>query len=232
VLSAYESYEFHRAYQLLHNFCVVEMGGFYLDIIKDRLYTTGADSHPRRSAQTAMYHISEAMVRLLAPVLTFTAEEIWVLLPGKREPSVFYDQFYSVPKSTARTIDWPSLIAVREGVSKALEDQRAAGTLGAGLEAEVTVYADGALKAALESVGKELRFVFITSGARVANVADRPAGARQCDGFWVSVAASGAEKCERCWHRRPDVGAVAGHETICGRCADNVEGAGEVRRYA
>jgi isoleucyl-tRNA synthetase len=113
-----------------------------------------------------------------------------------------------------------------------LEDQRAAGTLGAGLEADVTVYADGALKAALESVGEELRFVFITSGASVANAADRPAGAKQCDGFWVSVAASSAEKCVRCWHRRPDVGVIAGHETICGRCADNVDGAGEVRRYA
>ena len=232
VLSAYDSYEFHRAYQLLHNFCVVELGGFYLDIIKDRLYTTGADSHPRRSAQTAMYHISEAMVRLLAPVLSFTAEEIWVLLPGSREASVFYDQFYSVPKTSERKIDWVSLITVREGVSKALEDQRAAGTLGAGLEANVTVYADGALKAALESVGEELRFVFITSGARVANAADRPAGAKQCDGFWVSVAASTADKCARCWHRRADVGATAGHATICGRCADNVDGAGEVRRYA
>jgi len=232
VLSAYESYEFHRAYQLLHNFCVVEMGGFYLDIIKDRLYTTGVDSHPRRSAQTAMYHISEAMVRLLAPILSFTAEEIWVLLPGKREVSVFYDQFYSVPKSADRNIDWMRLINVREGVSKALEDQRAAGTLGAGLEADVTVYADDALKVVLESVGEELRFVFITSGASVANVADRPSAAKQCDGFWVSVAASGDSKCERCWHRRPDVGSIAGHETICGRCVDNVDGAGEVRRYA
>lgn len=179
-----------------------------------------------------MYHISEAMVRLLAPILSFTAEEIWVLLPGKREVSVFYDQFYSVPKSADRNIDWMRLINVREGVSKALEDQRAAGTLGAGLEADVTVYADDALKVVLESVGEELRFVFITSGASVANVADRPSAAKQCDGFWVSVAASGDSKCERCWHRRPDVGSIAGHETICGRCVDNVDGAGEVRRYA
>ncbi len=232
VLSAYESYEFHRAYQLLHNFCVVELGGFYLDILKDRLYTTGADSHPRRSAQTAMYHISEAMVRLMAPILSFTAEEIWELLPGEREASVFYELFYELPEGARSDLDWASMIQVREGVAKALEEQRAAGTIGAGLEAEVTVYTDGALKAALESVGDELRFVFITSEAAVADAVSRPVDAKQFDGFAVAVAASPAPKCERCWHRRADVGTIEGHETICGRCVENVDGDGEVRRYA
>ena len=232
VLSAYEAYEFHRAYQLLHNFCVVELGGFYLDIIKDRVYTTGADSHPRRSAQSAMYHISEAMVRLLAPILSFTAEEIWVLLPGQREASVFFDQFYNIPVVAEQNIDWSSLIIVRECVSKALEDQRAAGTLGSGLEADVTVYADGAIKAALESVAEELRFVFITSEARVVDAEQKPSDAKEFDGFSVSVTSSNNDKCSRCWHRRPDVGSIAGHASICGRCADNVDGSGEVRRYA
>ncbi len=232
VLAAYETYEFHRAYQLLHNFCVVELGGFYLDVLKDRLYTTGADSHPRRSAQSAMYYISESMVRLMAPILSFTAEEIWDLLPGDREASVFYDQFYAVPQPAMLSVDWDSLIKAREGVSKALEEQRAAGVIGSGLEAEITLYADGDMKAALESLGEELRFVFITSEAYVADVAAKPADAKECEDFWVSVVPSANEKCVRCWHRRPDVGSVSGHEEVCGRCADNVDGAGEVRLYA
>ncbi|MDG1462510.1 MAG: class I tRNA ligase family protein, partial [Gammaproteobacteria bacterium] len=232
VVSAFETYEFHRAYQLLHNFCVVELGGFYLDVLKDRLYTTGADSHPRRSAQSAMYYISEAMVRLMAPILSFTAEEIWDLLPGDREASVFYDQFYDVPEPAVLDIDWDNLVKAREGVSKALEDQRKAGLIGSGLEAEITLYAEGEMKAALESLGEELRFVFITSEASVADVLEKPADAKECEGFWVSVAPSKNEKCVRCWHRRADVGSVSGHEKICGRCADNIDGPGEVRLYA
>jgi len=232
VLSAFETYEFHRAYQLLHNFCIVDMGGFYLDILKDRLYTTGADSHPRRSAQTAMYHISEAMVRWLAPILSFTAEEIWVLLPGEREASVFYDEFYTLPATGKLTENWPEIIRVREGVSKALEDQRAAGTIGSALEAEVVIYADKDLHAILEALGEELRFVLITSAAEVRPAAEKPDDAKQVDDFWVSVATSEYEKCTRCWHRREDVGSVAGHAEICGRCADNIDGDGEERRYA
>jgi len=232
VLSAYESYEFHRAYQLLHNFCIVDMGGFYLDILKDRLYTTGTDSHPRRSAQTAMYYISEAMVRLLAPILSFTAEEIWELLPGKREPSVFFDAFFDLPKPGALQVDWPAVIRVREGVSKALEDQRTAGNIGSALEAEVIVYADDELHATLASLGEELRFVFITSEAQVQPVSAKPKTAKQVDDYWVSVSSSEHEKCIRCWHRREDVGQVEGHPEICGRCADNVDGDGEQRSYA
>ena len=232
VLSSYESYEFHRAYQLLHNFCVVDMGGFYLDILKDRLYTTGADSHPRRSAQTAMYLISEAMVRLMAPILSFTAEEIWPLLPGDRDDSVFFDEFYELPVPAAAQINWSSVISVREGVSKALEDQRANGAIGSGLEANVTIYAEDDLKATLEALGDELRFVFITSEAQVKPISEKSKDAKQVDNFWVGVTANENEKCVRCWHRREDVGSVAGHEEVCGRCADNVDGSGEQRHYA
>ena len=145
---------------------------------------------------------------------------------------MFFDQFYNIPVVAEQNIDWSSLIIVREGVSKALEDQRAAGTLGSGLEADVTVYADGAIKAALESVAEELRFVFITSEARVVDAEQKPSDAKEFDGFSVSVTSSNNDKCSRCWHRRPDVGSIAGHESICGRCADNVDGSGEVRRYA
>jgi isoleucyl-tRNA synthetase len=232
LLGAYESYAFHRVYQELHNFCVVDMGGFYLDILKDRLYTTGAESHPRRSAQTAMYCIIEAMARWLAPILSFTAEEIWKELPGERESSVFLSQFDELPVGDAAAVDWKSLILVRETVAKALEDLRDAGGIGSALEANTIVYADGGLRAALQDLGDELRFVFITSAATVEPLAAAPADAISGEGFRVMVGASEFAKCVRCWHRREDVGSVAGHAEICGRCATNVDGPGEERRFA
>ena len=232
ILDAYESYAFHRVYQELHNFCIVDMGGFYLDILKDRLYTTGAESHSRRSAQTAMYHIIEAMARWLAPILSFTAEEIWKELPGERDASVFLSQFNELPVNGATAVDWKSLIIVRETVSKALEDLRDAGGIGSALEATAVIYADGGLNTALKMLGDELRFVFITSAASVRPLADAPANAVSGDGFRVLVGASEFEKCVRCWHRREDVGSVVGHEEICGRCAINVDGSGEERRFA
>ena len=232
IIGVYENYAFHRVYQELHNFCVVDMGGFYLDILKDRLYTTGADSHARRSAQTAMYYISEAMVRWLAPILSFTAEEIWSELPGERPASVFLAEFADTSFTAHSEIDWPALIRVREAVAKALEDLRDGGGIGSALEARVTVYADGALRATLESLGDELRFVFITSGADVRPLADAPEDAAKDEGFSVRVAASADAKCIRCWHRRDDVGSDAAHPEICGRCVSNIEGSGEQRRYA
>ena len=232
LLGAYETYAFHRVYQELHNFCVVDMGGFYLDILKDRLYTTGADSHPRKSAQTAMYLISEAMVRWLAPVLSFTAEEIWHELPGERDATVFLSEFYELPADGATRVQWQPLIEMRDVVAKALEDLRDQGEIGSALEAAVTIYADGGLRAALESLGEELRFVFITSEAAVSPLAEAPDHAVEGSGFKVTVGASPNEKCIRCWHRRADVGQIAAHPEICGRCVDNVEGSGEQRQFA
>ena len=229
---AYRSYAFHRVYQELHNFCVVDMGGFYLDILKDRLYTTGANSHPRKSAQTAMYLISEAMVRWLAPILSFTAEEIWNELPGERPASVLLTQFSELPKDAAMRVEWKPLIALRDAVAKALEDLRDQGTIGSALEATAVVYADGDLRKTLESLGDELRFVFITSEAKVLPLSDAPADAVKADGCSIVVGPSADPKCIRCWHRRPDVGAVAEHPEICGRCVTNVEGPGEQRQYA
>ena len=232
ITAAYETYAFHRVYQELHNFCVVDMGGFYLDVIKDRLYTTGTDSRARRSAQTAMYYISEAMVRWLAPVLSFTAEEIWRELPGDRPESVFLAEFAELPDLPATRCDWQSLILVRETVAKALEELRDKGDIGSALEATATVYADGNLKAALDALGDELRFVFITSEADVRPLAEAPADALAGDGFKVSAGASAHGKCIRCWHRREDVGSNDKHPEICGRCIDNIEGAGEQREFA
>ena len=232
LLAAYESYAFHRVYQELHNFCVVDLGSFYLDILKDRLYTTGADSHPRRSAQTAMYLIAEAMVRWLAPVLSFTAEEIWQALPGERPASVFLTTFDELPTAAAPAADWPRLMAVREAVAKALEALRDSGGIGSALEARVVVYAGAELRAALEQLGDELRFVFITSTAEVAALSAAPADAATGDGFRISVSASTAAKCVRCWHRRADVGQSAAHPEICGRCEANIAGPGETRVFA
>ncbi|MGI9291793.1 MAG: class I tRNA ligase family protein, partial [Gammaproteobacteria bacterium] len=232
ICRAYDTYEFHRIYQLVHNFCNVDMGGFYLDIIKDRLYTTGSDSHPRRSAQTAMYHIAEGMVRWLAPILSFTAEEIWQELPGEREASVLLSAFTELPSEEDTRLDWQSLIEVRTTVDKALEALRDAGDIGSPLDAEVTVYASGALLKSLQELGDELRFVFITSEAAVADLNEAPVDATEGEGFKVSVKVSEHEKCIRCWHRREDVGKVTGHEEVCGRCADNVDGDGEQRAFA
>jgi isoleucyl-tRNA synthetase len=232
IAQAYDEYAFHRVYQDLHNFCVVDMGGFYLDIIKDRLYTTGADSLPRRSAQTAMFHVAEAMVRWLAPILSFTAEEIWSELPGKRDASVFLSEFSRLPDGTNTKVNWATLIVIRESVAKALEALRDSGDIGSALEATVVVYADGETAAALQALGDELRFVFITSTAEVRPLAEAPANAVAADGCKIAVAASSEAKCARCWHRRPDVGSVAEHEEICERCAGNVTAAGESRMYA
>jgi isoleucyl-tRNA synthetase len=239
IVSAYDSFEFHQIYQKVHNFCVIDLGGFYLDVIKDRLYTTQAGSHARRSAQTAMYHIAEAMVRWLAPILSFTADEIWQSLPGSRRESVFLDTWHSFPEfvrsdSDLPVVDWQIVLGVRHAVSKELEHLRAGNVIGSPLDAVVNIYCDGAVASTLRTFGNELRFVFITSEAEVHGSASRPenAVAGHEAAFWVEVAPSSVEKCVRCWHRRPDVGADAVHPELCGRCVSNVAAEGEQRLFA
>jgi isoleucyl-tRNA synthetase len=232
IIAAYDKYEFHAIYQELHNFCVVDMGGFYLDIIKDRLYTTGEDSHPRRSAQTAMMHIVEALARWVAPILSFTAEEIWAELPGERDTSVLFSTWYECPNTGKQEVDWSRMIEIRESVSKALEDLREAGTIGSSLDAQVQIYADGELLSALQQLGDELRFVFITSTASVHSMNEKPVEAVAEDGYAVSVSATDRSKCVRCWHRRDSVGSISEHPELCGRCAENVDGDGESRIFA
>jgi isoleucyl-tRNA synthetase len=238
ILAAYESYQFHVIYQKLHNFCVTDLGGFYLDIIKDRQYTTQADSLARRSAQTALYQVAEALVRWIAPILSFTAEEIWENMPGEREASVFLVEWFTglTPGADGDMDDvfWQRLISVRDAVNRELENQRSQGALKGGLDAEVTLYCEDKLLQTLGSLGDELRFVLITSGAEVAPIADAPAAAASGDleGLALVVRVSEHEKCERCWHRRADVGAGAEHPALCARCIDNVDGDGEQRRFA
>jgi isoleucyl-tRNA synthetase len=244
LFQAYGAYEFHQVYQRVHNFCTNDLGSFYLDIIKDRQYTTQRDSRARRSAQTAMYHIIEAMVRWLAPILSFTAEEIWRHIPGDRGESVFLATWYELqPMAYTREEEstrmgasfWDKVIAVRHGVDKELEKLRVAGAIGASLDAEVDLYCEPSVHELLARLDDELRFILITSYARVHPAASRPEDAAmgsEAEGVWIRVRPSQHPKCIRCWHHREDVGRHPEHPCICGRCIDNVSGTGEQRRYA
>ena len=234
IIRAYDEYQFHLIYQKLHHFCVVTLGSFYLDIIKDRIYTLPEHSLPRRSAQTSMFHITEAFVRWLAPILSFTADEIWQHLPGQRSISVFLEDWYDDFPAIAVDDHWFRVIKVREEVSRELERLRAAGEIGSSLDAEVRLYCNGAVRTALDYPGDELRFVFITSSADVYAGEDRPNDARQSelDDLWIEVTASSYTKCVRCWHHCEDVGANPEHPDLCGRCVLNVSGEGETRYFS
>ncbi len=237
ITEAYRRYAFHLIYQKVHNFCSVDLGGFYLDVIKDRLYTTPAAGQARRSAQTAMFHIAESMVRWLAPILSFTAEEAWRYLPGTRADSVFHATWHSLPPASASAIDWDALMRLRTDVTRELEKLRDTGAIGAPLDAQVDVYCTPQEYPRFAALGKELRFLLITSHAHVHEVASAPPGAVAAantgsSGVWVAVAPSTDEKCARCWHRRADVGSDARHPLLCSRCVGNVEGPGEQRQYA
>jgi isoleucyl-tRNA synthetase len=231
IVLAYTDYQFHVVYQRAHNFCVNDLGGLYLDVLKDRMYTMPADSHARRSAQTVMLHILSAMVRWLAPVLSFTAEEIWQVLPvvGDKPRSIFLTTWHQFPATPAPAIEWDALISLRHAVLRELEKLREAGTIGAPLEAEVDVYALPDHAARYKALGEELRFLTITSAARVHVVHSEPADAVAAEagsaviaGVWLKVRRTGGNKCERCWHLTDDIGKDATHPQLCLRCAGNL----------
>lgn len=244
IISVYESYQFHLIYQLIHNFCVNELGAFYLDIIKDRQYTTKKESVARRSAQSALYHIGEALVRWLAPILSFTAEELWGYMPNpvqkERLSSVFLSEWYTefpAQKELAGMDEafWQEVMSVRTEVNKALETVRAAGKIGAPLEAQVVLHAGEKLFAILSALKDELRFVLITSGAFVLPLEEAtsdlvPTSRKD---LFLEINPLTHEKCTRCWHRRSDVNENLEYPNICGRCVTNVmsTGEGEVRQY-
>ncbi len=228
IIKAYNDFEFHFIYQVLHQFCIVEMGGFYLDIIKDRQYTIPENSLPRRSAQTAMYYLAEMLVRWLAPVLSFTADEVWQFLPGKRGDSVFLEDWY-IPDveplgAEARQQYWSSIIQIRDMVNRRLEQLRAEGEIGSSLDAEVDLYCNGELSEMLGKLGDELRFVLITSYARVHAEEEYPDDAVETGmtGLFIKVAKSRHDKCIRCWHHRQDVGSHEAHPRLCDRCIRNI----------
>lgn len=234
IIEAYEQYQFHVIYQKIHNFCAVDMGSFYLDLIKDRQYTSAKNSLARRSCQTAMYHIVRAFTLWLAPILSFTAEEIWQYIPGEKEESVFLANWYQAwPKIAAvNEEDWEQLHVIRDEVNKALEETRQKGEIGSALAAEVTLYADEKVMPKLTRLNDELRFLLITSGASVEPLSKAPAGMQINDyGVGIQVRASTYEKCARCWHRTADIGQDSTHPELCLRCVGNITGQDEVRHF-
>jgi isoleucyl-tRNA synthetase len=230
VLSHYAKYEFQPAMQAIQNFCSEDLGGFYLDILKDRLYTAGAKSKPRRAAQSALHHILQTLTCLIAPVLSFTAEEIWGTMHGDKAGSVFLHGFHRLPAlddAQALVAKWMRLREIRSIVMKDIEEKRTAGEVGSSLQAEVELAANPADLDLLKSLADDLRFVMITSAATLKSVSS-PVG----DGVNCIVTASKHAKCARCWHYRADVGSNAEHAAICGRCVSNLFGEGEKRFYA
>ncbi|MET3130491.1 isoleucyl-tRNA synthetase [Oxalobacteraceae bacterium GrIS 1.11] len=233
ILGNYEAYEFHPVVSKLQTYCSEDLGGFYLDILKDRLYTSGLQSKARRSAQTALWHITQSLLRVMAPALSFTAEEAWAVFAAPEaynasDETIFTQTYWELPAvedGAALLEKYTALRAVRTDVSKQLEDLRTSGAIGSSLQAELTIKATAAKFDLLASLGEDLKFVFITSQASAVEVASEAEQA-------INVTASVAPKCERCWHYRADVGSHHDHPTLCGRCHANLFGAGEKRRYA
>ena len=223
----YPRYAFHFAVKDIVAFCSEDLGAFYLDILKDRLYTTQADSHARRSAQTALYHITRSLVLLISPILCFTGEEAWDIIGGGEEDSVLFHTWHEFPSINEKSEEallkkWQAVREVREAVTAAIEPLRADKSVGSSLQAEVAVTAPDTLAGYLKALGEELRFALLVSEVSVA----------KGDELAVAAKVSGGEKCERCWHYTDDVGSVAAHPTLCARCAENVSGKGETRHYA
>ncbi len=225
---SYQRYEFHQVAHKLHNYCSEDLGGFYLDILKDRLYTAAAKGTPRRSAQTALYHIAHSLVRLFAPILSFTSEEVWEHLTGETEGSVLLQHWHTFPAQPDIQLlqqRWARIRTLRSQVLKKLEDARAQGEIGSSLAAAVEIHANSDDFTLLKALGDDLRFVLIVSEVHLIQVSDL-----QQKG--IVVLSSTHAKCERCWHYRQDVGQHAEHSTLCERCVTNLYGGGEERHYA
>jgi isoleucyl-tRNA synthetase len=232
---AYDEYNFLVATQKMHHFCAMDMGSFYLDIIKDRQYTAKAGSHAHKSCQTALYHIIQAVVRWFMPVMSFTAQELWPHIPGNDQDTIFWETWYEglfANDEDAKIVDsdWQLIAKVKNEVNRQIEAQRKQGGIGSSLEAEVVLYAKDEIYNCLSKLQDELRFVLITSKASVKN--SEGGEKTELEGLGVEVNASSNPKCERCWHRREDLGVDKTHPELCGRCVENVEGEGEVRQYA
>ncbi len=236
IAEAYDTYQFHVVYQKLLHFCAIDLGSFYLDIIKDRQYTCPTDSVARRSCQTAMYHILKALSLWLAPILSFTAEEIWQYIPGHSEKTIFIEKWYTGWPTLKNIKDakWAKLQAIRDEVNKALELKRQAGVIGSGLAASVTLFVKAQDMAWLTSFIPEMKFFLITSACHI----EEASGQLSKDlyhneelGLWIDVQAIEHEKCERCWHRHESVGQSQNHPTLCHRCEDNISGKAEHRTF-
>jgi isoleucyl-tRNA synthetase len=230
LMAHYDRYEFHPAVSRLMTFCSEDMGGFYLDIIKDRLYTMAADAPARRSAQNALFHITQSFLRLSAPFLSFTAEEVWGIFAHKTKSkdTIFTEEFYQLPTiNDASTLiaKWNRIRVMRSDITKAIEFEREAGNVGSSLQAELQIEAPTADAALLKSLGDDLKFITITSSVNVTENSS-------LEEIKVSVKSSNHQKCGRCWHYRDDVGHDPEHPTLCGRCTSNLFGDGEKRHIA
>ena len=251
IISAYDAMDFHQVTQHIAAFCSQDLGSFYLDIIKDRQYTTQTDGQPRRSAQTAIYHMTHALIRWITPILTFTAQEAWEVLQGKNGADagyVFTESWYVFPEfelSALSNDDWQRIMRAKDMVNKQIETARENKLINANLSADVTLYADGPMYDSLAKLEEELRFVLITSKATLAALSEAPSAINEADGLptedqsensvtdlSVNVSAATGTKCVRCWHIRDDIGVDAAHPELCARCVTNVTGNGEVRYYA
>ena len=239
VADHYAAYNFLNVYQKVHNFCVIELGGFYLDVIKDRQYTCQQDSLARRSTQSAMYYLVETLSKVVAPILSFTADEIWQHIPGEHEESVFLSDFASGQQELPEHGQfpdsyWQQMMEVKSAVNKELEHKRAEKVVGSGLSANVTLYCDEALGEQLSRLGTELRFVLIVSAAEIRPLSEAGADAVETEiaGLKLTIQPSPFAKCERCWHHNETVGQHHAHPALCARCIENVDGSGEERRFA
>jgi isoleucyl-tRNA synthetase len=237
LIELYNSYNFPYVFKKIHEFCSIYLGSFYLDIIKDRQYTTSKDSLARRSCQTAMYHVLEALTRWLAPIISFTAEEIWQAIPGNRSHSVFFETWYQLPivkSSLSQDNFWEQVIDVKTRVNKAIEASRANGTIGSSLEAEIELYADPSIYSTLNTLAEELQFILITSKATLDYLDNAPNDAITTDDELLKIVInkSSHSKCERCWHRAEDINSNEDHPDICVRCVGNITGNDEVRKFA
>ncbi|TXJ07621.1 MAG: isoleucine--tRNA ligase [Acinetobacter sp.] len=237
IRKAYDEMNFHVVCSTLTQFCINDLGGFYLDIIKDRQYTTKADSQARRSAQTALYHIVQAFVRWMSPILSFTAQEAWQQIPEQSEKYIFTTEWYDAPVATTENLlseaDWHTLIQVKSAVNKQIEAARNAKLVGSNLSAKVEIWADAHVKSVLDRLENELRFVLITSQVHIHTLDDTQGETTDLAGVRVKISAADGEKCARCWHVLPDVNTHAEHSGLCSRCIINLpSGTGEVRKYA
>ncbi len=231
IRTAYEQFQFHRVVQAMHNFCAIDLGGLYLDVLKDRLYTTQASSRARRSAQTVLARILDALLVWMAPILSFTAEEIWQHTPWRSAESVFFASYPDLGESAEPVLDetWQRLLALRDAVNAALEPLRQEKKIGSALDARVTVYANAEWQSRLQPRAAELPFLLLCSDFHLAEL--QPDMEECLPGLHITVAPYDVPKCPRCWHRREDIGSHPDHPEVCTRCAENVAGTGELREY-
>ena len=235
LIEDYQNYRFHIAFHKIHNFCANDLGGFYLDVLKDRLYTCARDSVARKSCQTTLYQILEALVRWISPILSFTAEEAWSLYHSDIESvhlTEWFEDWITFSEGSISESDWEQVLKVRTEVNKIIESSRSSGLIGSALEAEIELFCSRDLKNILDKFSEELRFVFITSETKVLFENNNEGEETELAGLKLRIVKTKEEKCDRCWHSRPEVGSAEEHPTLCSRCIENIEGKGEVRLFA